>query len=180
MYVVQLETDPAQMEYPEQIGQILHNPPHERIVGRTIMEWSGSCGTYGQGGPGFFGLRLAPHGDFPEEWLILRLCLARDWLEVDGRWLGADPDQYDTQRPLTSNYSGLVWDELTPRIQGKRIAHFSNEKHTLSLRIEEVEIALHEDASRRPFFRNGKSRILCDTDDLRDAWSISPVPYVEI
>ncbi|MGA7733054.1 MAG: hypothetical protein WCD37_17485, partial [Chloroflexia bacterium] len=57
-----------------------------RIVGREVIRWLSSLGSYGMGGPGFFGLRLAAAGDYLEEWLALRLWGADNWLLLDGQW----------------------------------------------------------------------------------------------
>jgi hypothetical protein len=42
-----------------------------RILGREVVGWSNSLGSYGMGGPGFFGLRLARSGALYSEWLVL-------------------------------------------------------------------------------------------------------------
>lgn len=55
-----------------------------RIIGRKITRWSPDVGSYGMGGCGLFGARLSETSEFPEEWLILRLWGAPDWLVVDG------------------------------------------------------------------------------------------------
>jgi hypothetical protein len=86
----------------------------ERIVGRQIIAWHHSLGSYGMGGPGFFGLQLGPSRAFPEEWLVLTLWAADNWLLFDGRWVAAHPNQYHIQRPLVSYFGGDEdWDELS-------------------------------------------------------------------
>lgn len=56
-----------------------------RCVGRRVIEWSSSLGSYGMGGPGFFGMRLAATPSYSEEWLVLVLWGAAHWLILDGR-----------------------------------------------------------------------------------------------
>lgn len=61
-----------------------------RILFRTILKWSAFIGTYGMGGPGFFGFRLAQSEEFRDEWLILTLWGATRWLAIDGRPVETD------------------------------------------------------------------------------------------
>lgn len=51
----------------------------EMVVGRTVDEICLYVGTYGMGGPGFFGLRLGT------EWLVVAIWGAASWILVDGR-----------------------------------------------------------------------------------------------
>jgi hypothetical protein len=53
--------------------RVLFSVPPLRVIGREVTKWSASCGTYGQGGPGFFGLHLHKTDTYPAEWLMLRL-----------------------------------------------------------------------------------------------------------
>jgi hypothetical protein len=91
----------------------------ERILGREIVAWHHSLGSYGMGGPGFFGLHLAPSEAFPSEWLVLTLWAADNWLLFDGRWVAAHPNQYHIQRPLVSYFGGDEdWDDLSEKLLG--------------------------------------------------------------
>lgn len=67
----------------------------ERVVGRTVDEVRTYVGTYGMGGPGFFGLRLG------DEWLVVAIWGADSWIEADGR-IVADShwDNQGTPPPL--------------------------------------------------------------------------------
>ena len=56
-----------------------------RIIGRIITRWTPDLGSYGMGGCGLFGACLSQTPEFPEEWLILMLWGAPDWLLVDGK-----------------------------------------------------------------------------------------------
>lgn len=68
-----------------------------RVVGRRVLQWSSHRGTYGMGGPGFFGLELEAKDDHPQEWLVLTIWGAASWLLLDGRWIEAHPKFYDIQ-----------------------------------------------------------------------------------
>jgi len=89
----------------------------ERIPGRDVVAWSASLGSYGMGGPGFFGLQLSSSPAFPQEWLVLTLWAADNWLLFDGQWVAAHPNQYQLQRPLVSYFGGdEEWDDLSEKL----------------------------------------------------------------
>jgi hypothetical protein len=52
------------------------------------------------GGPGFFGLLLAPHGEVGErEYLVAAIWGAEEYLFLDGRIIGCPPRYYASHRP---------------------------------------------------------------------------------
>lgn len=166
---------------PNQRRQIIFRPDSSRIVGRRVTEWTDAAGTYGQGGPGFVGFKLEDTGRQPEEWLILCLWAADNWLTVNGQWLGAHPNQYNQQRPLTSNIDGMYWDDFKRMVLGQYIRAFDVEEKRCSLMIDRHLVSVDEDPSTRPVFPgSGVPRILASTDNLRDAWIIAPWPWIEI
>tara|TARA_B100002051_G_scaffold147570_1_gene139637 strand:+ start:7945 stop:8475 length:531 start_codon:yes stop_codon:yes gene_type:complete len=150
------------------------------VVGRQVIQFSPYCGTYGQGGPGFVGFKLKAHGERPEEWLILCLWCSDDWLTVNGRWLGAHPDQYGTQKPMISNFSGQKWDEFTPLVVGSAVGQFDVEEKSCEIRIGEAHIVLSDDPNDRPPYLAGKLRELMVGDDLRRAWILASAPWVQV
>lgn len=166
----------------KQKGEIIISPPTERIVGRRIAEWSAYCGTYGMGGPGFFGLRVEATSDYPEEWLILRLWGAPDWLNVNGRWLEANPGQYSAEnRPLHSNFANAKWDEFSALVCGKSITGFELKRSSFTLAVGETLISLSEDPSTRPVYAGtGEQRTVSEQDDLGQAWIMAPWPWVQV
>jgi len=153
----------------------------ERVIGRKILEWSSSCGTYGQGGPGFFGLKLEAKNQIPEEWLILTLWSAGEWLELDGKWVEAHPNQYHIQEPLYSNFAELKKDEVTPLLKDKILKKFEVNNKSAILEIGDAVLKIQEDPNKRPLTGGTYELTELDTDeDLRNAWIISPVPWVRI
>ncbi len=158
---------------------IVSHPSRERIEGRVVLEWSDSCGSYGMGGPGFFGFKLGKTDEHPEEWLIMTLWGANQWLEVNGRWLAAKEERHDVQLPLTH---GNDWDELSPIIIGEPVRRFESFKTKSKLVVGEITLLIHEDPHRRP---GGKDRdhnlilhSLYPNDDLRKAWVVSNVSWI--
>jgi hypothetical protein len=96
-----------------------------RVVGRRIVGWRSNYGSYGMGGPGFFGLELAATDRWPAEHLVLTLWAAAEWLMLDGVWVEAHPNQYHLQRPLFANVGpDESWDDVTPRLVGGSIERF--------------------------------------------------------
>ena len=51
----------------------------EELIGRKVHEISRYVGTYGMGGPGFFGFRL------DSEWLVIAIWGAATWIQFNGR-----------------------------------------------------------------------------------------------
>ncbi len=113
-----------------------------RILGREIIAWNHALGSYGMGGPGFFGLHLAASGAFPSEWLVLTLWAADNWLLFDGRWVAAHPNQYHIQRPLVSYFGGDEdWDELSEKLLGATIVDANIADNISRLSIEKDGMA---------------------------------------
>jgi len=150
-----------------------------RIVGRDVQAWSGHLGSYGMGGYGFFGLRLAPTAAFPAEWLLLTLFAADNWLLLDGRWVAAHPALWAVRRPLTADFGGdRSWDDLSPCLVGARlvaatvtdtVARFTLEQGATAHQLE-----VPAEAERLPpFGGTGEPRRWNRRESLRDAWVFS-------
>ncbi len=151
----------------------------EKIVGRRVIDWSESLGSYGMGGPGFFGLRLAAQGEYPEEWLALRLWGADNWLLLDDQWVGAHPNQYDIQEPLYSNFGEEgSWDRVSEKVRGALLNDVKIERDH-SLIFLTVDAAPHRleipaDTSRLPLYGGTMQPHVWNPDeDQRDAWIIA-------
>ncbi|MEO5952481.1 MAG: hypothetical protein ABIQ44_08470 [Chloroflexia bacterium] len=150
-----------------------------RIIGRWVREWSPTLGSYGMGGPGFFGLRLAENADFPEEWLVLRLWGACNWLTLDGQWVEAPPNQYHIQEPLYSNYGDDEdWDHMKERVVGAQITNAQIEhdysKIVLTLGLEKYTLEIPKDASCLSNYGGTmEPHEWNPAEDQRDAWIIS-------
>jgi hypothetical protein len=92
--------------------------PLNFLIGRTIENYSTSFGTYGMGGPGFFGLILSnrtdtdPHGG--RDVLVYAVDHAGGYALLDGRVIECGPLHYDTVHPWVSRFAELPqWDDLT-------------------------------------------------------------------
>ena len=150
-----------------------------RIVGRQVADWSANLGNYGMGGPGFFGLRLAATEEYPEEWLVLRLWGADNWLLLDEQWVASHCNQYHVQLPLYSDYGGAEsWDRVTERLVGADVEDVKIE-HDESLIIlvrgeQRHRLEIPRDTSRLPLYGGIMQPHVWNPDeDQWDAWIIA-------
>lgn len=148
-------------------------PAPEKVIGRTVDQIDTLVGTYGTGGPGFFGLRLG------EEWLVVSIWGASEWITVDGR-LVEDffGEKYDRPLPWIGDHG----DELTDKVVGQEISSFEVRKTSLTIVLANgMTIEIAEDADARPVFEGSKEkRAFAENDDLRKAVFFSPTAEIWI
>jgi hypothetical protein len=76
-------------------------------IGARVVGFHSHLGTYGMGGPGFFGLLLAPRGEVEErEYLVAAVWGAEEYLLLDERVIGCHPNYYASYRPWTRDQPG--------------------------------------------------------------------------
>ena len=80
----------------------------EALKSSRIIDVSTCCGTYGMGGPGFFGLKL--HGEYGIRWLNYCIWCAGEHILYDDRVLECHPDFADKYDPVISydDYSNTL------------------------------------------------------------------------
>ncbi len=150
----------------------------DRVVGRRIIGWKGCHGSYGMGGPGFFGVELEAMAQWPCEHLVLTLWGAPQWLLLDGRWIEAHPNQYHIQRPLSSNFGrNMTWDEVTPPLAGGTIERFELHDDSCQLVVRgpggQHVIELPQDTSRLPVHGGSLDpRRWNPKEKVSDAWVV--------
>ena len=147
----------------------------DQIIGRCVDEVCPNVGTYGMGGPGFFGLR------FGSEWLVIAIWGASDWLSAHGRSVG-DPYhlEYGRPRPWLADWSADQPDELSQHIVGQKIRDFDVRKHALRITLENgFDLTIEETSDRRPLFQGSRQpRQFAVDDDLRRAVFIAPTAEI--
>lgn len=142
----------------------------EDVVGRTVREICPYAGTYGMGGPGFFGVRL------DEQWLIIAIWGAASWIAVDGRIV---QDMFWQKNGWPRPWMTDQGDELTPVIVGQSISSFEVAKHSLTLVIGQRTLTISESSDGRPILEGNKcARLFEKSDDLRRAVFLSPTAEV--
>lgn len=146
-----------------------------RCRGRKVLEWSANQGTYGMGGPGFFGLLLESKGPYPREWMTLTLWGASEWLILDDDWVAAHPRYYPLRRPLYSDFAEDSWDQVTPILVGATLDSIEVERSHFRFVLESgARLELPEETGRLPRL-GGKDepRSWKVGEEIRDAWVFS-------
>lgn len=167
----------------EDPGATLISATRESVIGRTVVNWSNCCGTYGMGGPGFFGLEL-DNG----HWLILTLWGSDGWLHINDRVLSANSDHkklndvFDPVFPRDQCYKDSrvnrkILDDILqlPAI----ITEFQFSGNSGYMMLGNTKISIEEDYTKRSVYcGTSEPHIFPDEEDLRDAWIIASVPWV--
>ena len=146
-----------------------------QALGRTIEEVSCAVGTYGMGGPGFFGLKLSERlgGGKAGEWLVVAIWGAGAWITCEGRLVEDFHFDVAGREPPWIGDSGNLLDE---RLRGTRIESIEIGRTSMRISISDgCDLTIAEDASTRPVLAgNGQPRAFLDEDDLRRAVFLSP------
>lgn len=154
------------------------------VIGRKVVALSPYCGTYGMGGPGFFGLKFDN-----DEWLILKLWGADGWLNVDRKPLIATKDMnglnkhLDAILPSEREWKGIDYDkEVMTSALGLPgvITEFEFSGDHGHLMIGKTMLSIENDPFKRSLRYDGKFRIFPADEDLADAWIIASVPWVNV
>ena len=136
----------------------------QAVLGRSVEELSFHVGTYGMGGYGFFGLR------FDDEWLMIALQGASDWMSCRGRSVAGRMEN----GPLP--WRNGADDTLSPVLVGQQVCSLDIQRTQLRIGFSgDFDLTIHEGSALRPLFGgNGKPRCFSETDDLRRAVFLSP------
>lgn len=140
-----------------------------RIVGRRIDDLITNAGTYGMGGPGFFGLNLGG------EWVIIALWGAASWMTCQDRFI--EDFHYDTaSRPLPWIDPETGDNLLRERLIGHAIAGIDIARDALLITMSGgYDLTIAGDPATRPIFAGNKQpRVFTSEDDLRRAVFLSP------
>jgi len=100
-------------------------------VGRKIVGFCTHLGTYGMGGPGFFGLLLGT-----DEYLVYTAWHAGYSTLLDNRAVKMPPYGNTATRSWVGNLNGAEWDELSPLLIGCEIADCSLADHRCTLQLQ--------------------------------------------
>lgn len=141
------------------------------VVGRTIDDLVPYLGTYGMGGPGFFGFRL------DTQWLVVAIWGAGDWMFADDRLV---TDAFHEERGRPVPWIGEHGDELSPKVVGTTIRSLRVERWSFELVTGDgVRFAITESAEGRPILEGSKEpRAFTEEDDLRKVVFLSPTDEI--
>ena len=87
----------------------------ERVLSRKILKWDPGIGSWGRVSPRFFGFLLEEQDGYPQEWLVLTIWGAAEWLLLDDQWVLSHSNQHRLQKPLYCSYVPRQWDALSSR-----------------------------------------------------------------
>lgn len=156
------------------VPQTFRQAGTERIIDRTIMAWSDNLGSYGMGGCGFFGLKLAETNHYPSEWFVLLFWGAANWLLLDNNWMSAHLNLYHIQKPLHSDFQDEKWDYVTDKLVDTTVNDVIITSNSITFELrkpnEKHVLELPADLSRLPRFWNLSSRHWQAQDHVLDAW----------
>ncbi|MBQ9779837.1 MAG: hypothetical protein IJW00_02715 [Clostridia bacterium] len=150
----------------------------ETLKNSHIVDVCTCCGTYGMGGPGFFGLKL--QGEFGKRWLTYCIWAAGEHILFDDSILECHPDYAEKYSPL------IAFDDYS-----NSFAKFK--KMLLDMTIKEVtvskdsiEIALIDNHGKTHLIHSykysekfpeqggtGKKRNSFETGEMKDYWLIT-------
>ncbi len=142
------------------------------IIGQYIKDISCGVGTYGMGGPGFFGLKIASG-----QWFVIAIWGAGEWIRLNDRLVeDAFYQKYDRSKPWISETK----EELAKYVIGQAIIGCSIEQFSLSLTLKnDLKFIIEEAANRRPLYEGSKKlREFSPNDDLRRAVFLSPTAEI--
>lgn len=142
----------------------------EQVVGRVIDEISPNVGTYGMGGPGFFGLRLG------SEWLVIAVWGAAEWMAARERCLGdIFHRDYRRQTPWLPSDG-----ELEKHVIGQRVKSIEVRRDSLSIVLYNgFDLTIEESPDSRPILEGAKQpRKFTADDDLRKAVFLAPTAEI--
>lgn len=143
------------------------------VVGRKVDEIRTHLGTYGMGGPGFFGIRLG------QEWLTIAIWGAGEWITVDGLLIqDIFFERFNRPEPWISK----TGDRLSEVLLGTTITAIEVQPRSLAISFSNgMTMSIKEDASKRPIFEGTKQpRRFVEGDDLRDVVFLSPTAEIWI
>ena len=155
-----------------------------RVIGRTIIEASPYCGSYGMGGPGFFGLQLKKTRKYPEESLQLTLWAASNWLLVNGRPLAASTDKHKPHIIEKGTFSS-IGEQFVKLFVGYKITAFDLTKESFKMTLKRkgkktLILELPANLSKVPPHGNNEPRTWRAADDMIDGFILSDDEYINI
>lgn len=105
-----------------------------QLQGQLVTSVCFHLGTYGMGGPGFFGIELDE-----QQFLTYAVWGAGSYVLYNVRVLTNHPSTYSQMRPWVSNFAEHQWDELTEQLVGSRLVSWEFMEHQLQLCFEQQD-----------------------------------------
>ena len=141
----------------------------EEVIGRKVYEIIDYVGSYGMGGPGFFGFRL------DSEWLVIAIWGAATWIQFNGEFIE------EPQNIIRGRFSTRQ-DEFNPHGTGKEITKFSISKFSFEIQLDQDRLfTLSESPDDTPVPNETERPPLFErSDDLRKSVFLAPTGEIWI
>lgn len=147
----------------------------EMLIGSKIIDYCNYLGTYGMGGPGFFGLKLC--GEFGIRWLVYCIWSAGEHILLDDRVIACYPDFIRKYHPWIEE--GDFAYELTSKnlkkiLYNKVIADIEVQEHALKIQLSGGHI-LETFRKSDKFPEQGgtrKKRVSYESGVMADYWLV--------
>lgn len=128
------------------IPQTVKEIGEDYLLGSRVAGFSTHLGTYGMGGPGFFGLLLEKGAI--RQYIVYAVWASGQYILLDGRVIECHLSYNQSHRPWLSNWVGESeeeqWDELTNNIMGSLVT-------AVRLTDDELELELTQESLRSRF-----------------------------
>lgn len=136
----------------------------DALLGSRVEGYSTHLGTYGMGGPGFFGLLLEKEG--VRQYLVYAVWASGQYILLDGRVIECHLRHNQSHRPWISSWAGEPdeeqWDELTAKVTGSQVTavHLTGDQLQLELTQGNVQhqFVFHRYHTDLPPMGNGQPR----------------------
>lgn len=96
----------------------------EKLKGKQILDYSTHLGSYGMGGPGFFGVLI--NNDEELEYIVYAVWASDQYIMMDNRVIGCHINFNSSYHPWISRWTGEdednQWDDLTDLLIGSTIS----------------------------------------------------------
>ena len=158
----------------------------KRVIGRKILETNPFLGSYGMGGPGFFGLKLEEKSRYPKEWLVLTVWEANAWLLVNNKWLSYPNGFYTPKQcfiKTETNFSKST-EQINSIFINFIIADFKLHNRLFKIFLQNdnriLKLELPSDLRRLPPCGNGCNRKWYKGEKLENGLIISHTKFINI
>lgn len=136
------------------------------LLGRKVRFFCTRLGSYGMGGPGFFGMDIGKD-DEKGKWLICRIWGADDWIHVNDVIMGEMSDN-----ELSRVLMGKVVKEITVDQHSCRFVLGSNPDTVLEIK--------GDPSTRQRYLGSREARVFHPDDSLWDAWVVSDSMWIYV
>lgn len=168
----------------------LRNTDLSRVIGRTIDNASPYLGSYGMGGPGFIGWHLKANKMWGQEWLVLTMWGAAEWLLVNGRVLDCYPfdgwpEKYNTILHRKSTRFSDQAEIIKNLFCGRKIKKFELADRSFKMLLTKqgkcpMTVKLPTDLTKLAPHGSGEIRTWDTEEKMIDGFILSPTEYISI